>query len=266
MGSSDVEVVVQDGIGTIFISREEKYNSFRWQTYTDLMQALQSLAYRKDTFITVLTGKGKFFSSGADITEEREAPKDRHDAWVKFRTALEFSTAALTRAVIDHPKPLVVLLNGPVIGYPAGLIGNADIIYASESAYLYCPFSSLALCAEGNSSHAFVQRMGLGPANEALLLGKKFNARELEKLGFVNQTFPAASFAAETSKILAQAVATCHPESLVVTKRLIRSAFVDQQYKTLMHETDALTERYMSGEPAVAFGRLMKRNAAKNKL
>lgn len=90
----------------------KKFNSFRGQTYVELQQALLSLAERQDCFITVLTGKGKFFSSGADITEEREAPKDKHDAWVKFRSRLEFATVAVTRAFIDHPKPLVVLLNG----------------------------------------------------------------------------------------------------------------------------------------------------------
>ncbi|TPX59843.1 hypothetical protein PhCBS80983_g02233 [Powellomyces hirtus] len=260
MSFQDLEVSVKDGLGYITLSREEKFNSFRQRTYTELKQALDGLAARDDVSITVLTGKGKFFSSGADITEEREAPKDRHDAWVKFRSVLEFATAAVTRAVIDHPKPLVVLLNGPVIGYPAGFIANADIIYATESAYLQCPFSALALCAEGNSSHAFVQRMGLSAANDALLFGKKLTGRELETLGFVNKTFRNEEFAAETARILQTAVKTCHPQSLVVTKRLIRSAFQEQQYKTLMHETDALTERYMSGEPAIAFTKLMKRN------
>ncbi|KND01465.1 uncharacterized protein SPPG_03267 [Spizellomyces punctatus DAOM BR117] len=265
MSYQDLEVRVEGGIGTITLSREEKFNSFRQGTYSALQQALQDLAERDDVSITVLTGKGKFFSSGADFTEEREAPKSKHEAWVKFRTVLEFATAAVTRAVIDHPKPLVVLLNGPVIGYPAGVIANADIIYAAESAYLSCPFSSLGLCAEGNSSLAFVQRMGLGPAQEALLFGKRFTARELEKVGFVNRVFSNEEFASETTKLLQGAVKTCHPTSMLVTKRLIRSAFKDQQYKTLMHETDALTERYMSGDPAIAFKKLMERNAAKSR-
>ncbi|KAJ3174365.1 hypothetical protein HDU88_000333 [Geranomyces variabilis] len=258
----DVTIAVQGGIGIITINRPEKFNSFRKQTYTDVQQALLQLADNKDVIITVLTGKGRFFSSGADITEEREAPKDPYDAWVKFRSALEFSTAAMTRAIIDHPKPLVVLLNGPVIGYPAGAIANADLIYATESSYLQCPFSTLALCAEGNASHAFVQRMGIGAANEVLLFGKRLNGRELETCGFANQTFKNEDFVAETTKILQTAVKTCHPASLLVTKALIRSAFKEQQYKTLMHETDALTERYMSGDPAIAFTNLMKRNEA----
>ncbi|TPX67727.1 hypothetical protein SpCBS45565_g03625 [Spizellomyces sp. 'palustris'] len=281
MSYQDLEVRVEGGIGTITLSREQAGPSclsfpFRRGTYSELQQALQDLAERDDVSITVLTGKGKFFSSamaqqqtsvssGADFTEERDAPKSKHEAWIKFRTVLEFATAAVTRAVIDHPKPLVVLLNGPVIGYPAGVIANADIIYAAESAYLSCPFSSLGLCAEGNSSFAFVQRMGLGPAQEALLFGKRFTARELEKVGFVNRVFSNEEFSSETTKLLQGAVKTCHPTSMLVTKRLIRSAFKDQQYKTLMHETDALTERYMSGDPAIAFKKLMERNAAKSR-
>ncbi|KAI9105423.1 ClpP/crotonase-like domain-containing protein [Phlyctochytrium arcticum] len=266
MTFTDLTVREENKICTITLTREQKFNSFRQGTYSDLQQALESAAEDDNVAITVLTGQGKFFSSGADFTEERDPPKTKHEAWVKFRTAIEFATAAVTRAMMDHPKPLVVLLNGPVIGYPAGMIANADLIYAKESAYLFCPFSTLGLCAEGGASLAFVQRMGLGAAQEALLFARKFGARELEKLGFVNRVFSDADFEVETKKILQTAVKTCNPVSMQVTKKLIRSAYKDQQYKTLVLETDALTARYMSGDPATAFRKLMERNAAKSKL
>ncbi|KAJ3299273.1 hypothetical protein HK104_009489 [Borealophlyctis nickersoniae] len=261
MSYKDVQITVENGIGTIIFTREEKFNSFRQGTYGELSAALHHLAERKDTAITVLTGKGKFFSSGADITEKRDADPDPLQAYAAFRSKLELMTATVTRAVIEHPKPLVVLLNGPVIGFPAGIISNSDIIYAAESAYMMCPFSSLGLCAEGASSLGFVQRMGLGAAQEALLFGRKYSAKELEQLGFVNRVFKDADFAAETSRLLLTAVKTCNPTSMVVTKRLIRDQFRDAAERTVAVETDALAKRYASGEPAIAFKNLMERNA-----
>ncbi|KAI9011373.1 ClpP/crotonase-like domain-containing protein [Gaertneriomyces semiglobifer] len=261
----DLEVKISDGIGWIILNREQKYNSFRGQTYSELQRALQALSQRADTAITVLAGKGKFFSSGADFTEEREAPKDQYEAWVKFRSRLEFATAAVTRAVIDHPKPLVVLLNGPVIGYPAGLVGSADLIYAAQSAYLHCPFSTLALCAEGNASYTFPLRMGPAVASEVLLFAKKLSSAEMLQSGFVNAVFPDDVFQAETEKLLQRAVKSCSPASLITTKRLIKENVRAQELQTLQRETDALTERYMSGDPAVAFKKLMQRNASKQR-
>jgi peroxisomal 3,2-trans-enoyl-CoA isomerase len=76
----------------------------------------------------------------------------------------------VARAPYSHSKILVTALNGPVIGLSAALISHSDFIYAVSDAYLMTPFTSLGLVAEGGSSVAFVQRMGQGKANEALLL------------------------------------------------------------------------------------------------
>ncbi|KAJ3034365.1 hypothetical protein HK097_004536, partial [Rhizophlyctis rosea] len=260
MPYEDLEVAVENGVGTIILTRESKFNSFRESTYKELTRALLSLAEDPKVMILVITGRGKFFSSGADITEKRDPPSDPSEAYAVFRARLELATGSVTRAFIDHHKPIVVLLNGPVIGFPAGLISNADIIYVAESAYLHAPFSALALCAEGGSSLGFVQRMGLGPAQEALLFGKKFTARELERLGFVNRVFPDSDFPTETTKLLSTYIRSCNPASMVVTKKLIRSSYQDVLERTVAAETDALAKRYASGEPAIAFRKLMERN------
>jgi peroxisomal 3,2-trans-enoyl-CoA isomerase len=95
----------------------------------------------------------------------------------------------VARAFYSHSKILVTALNGPVIGLSAALISHSDFIYAVSDAYLMTPFTSLGLVAEGGSSVAFVQRMGQGKANEALLLGRKIPVSELAQVGFVNKVF-----------------------------------------------------------------------------
>jgi peroxisomal 3,2-trans-enoyl-CoA isomerase len=95
----------------------------------------------------------------------------------------------ITQAFYSHPKILVTALNGPAIGLSAALIAFSDFIYAVPHAFILTPFSSLGLVAEGGASRAFVQRMGLSKANEALIMSKRIPSDELLQTGFVNKIF-----------------------------------------------------------------------------
>ncbi|TPX30702.1 hypothetical protein SmJEL517_g05798 [Synchytrium microbalum] len=255
MAYTDVTISVAGGIGTITINRPESLNSLRAETYEQLRRALLECEADKNVVITTITGKGKFFSSGADVRGSRTPNPDPTKAYSEAISRVAAGPAAVTRAMIDHTKVLVVLLNGPVVGWPAGAIANADLIFAAESAYVYLPFTALALSAEAGSSAAYVQRMGVGAASEALLLGRRFTAKELVPLGFVNRAFPDASFKEETSKILADAVENLNPNSLRITKALIRDSLKPAVHQANDKEAHALVERTLSGEPAIQFAK-----------
>jgi peroxisomal 3,2-trans-enoyl-CoA isomerase len=95
----------------------------------------------------------------------------------------------ITQAFYTHPKILITALNGPVVGLSAALIAFSDFIYCVPHAYLLTPFSSLGLVAEGGASIAFVQRLGISKANEALIMSKRISSEELLQTGFVNKIF-----------------------------------------------------------------------------
>ena len=95
----------------------------------------------------------------------------------------------VTRTFYTHPKILITALNGPVVGLSAALIAFSDFIYAAPHAFLLTPFSSLGLVAEGGASRAFVSRLGISKANEALIMSKQITAEEMLQTGFVNRIF-----------------------------------------------------------------------------
>ncbi|KAG6068440.1 hypothetical protein E4U33_005055, partial [Claviceps sp. LM78 group G4] len=126
---------------------------------------------------------------GADVIATREAPilhTPNHCQWLQNYAALQLT---ITHAFSHHPEILVVGLNGPAIGFSAALIAWADFIYCVPHAYLFTPFSSMGLVAEGGASSALARRLGAARANEALLMGKKMNAEVLKACGFVNEIF-----------------------------------------------------------------------------
>jgi Delta3-Delta2-enoyl-CoA isomerase len=95
----------------------------------------------------------------------------------------------ITHAFYTHPKILVTALNGPAIGLSAALIAFSDFIYCVPHTFLLTPFSSIGLVAEGGASRAFVQRLGISKANEALIMSKRITSDELLQVGFVNKIF-----------------------------------------------------------------------------
>jgi len=127
-------------------------------------------------------------NSGADVTTSRDQPDgtDLRRHWLRQFVANNLN---ITHAFYTHPKILVTAMNGPAIGLSAALIAFSDFIYCTPRSFLFTPFSSLGLVVEGGASRAFVQRLGISKANEALIMSKRITSEELLATGFVNKVF-----------------------------------------------------------------------------
>lgn len=161
--------------------------------YYALAKALRHVATLPEVTITLLTGSGRFFSAGADVTGgfnagiTDDSVEDRQYWFRRFAA----NNIDVTRSFYTHPKILIVALNGPAIGLSAALVAFADFIYCTPKTFIMTPFTSLGLVAEGGASAMFVKRMGIAKANEALILSKRIPAQELLACGFVNKIFDA---------------------------------------------------------------------------
>ncbi|KAJ9258316.1 hypothetical protein DTO207G8_1491 [Paecilomyces variotii] len=182
-----VTVKYQDRIAIITLNNASKLNALTQDQYCLLGERMREVAARDDIFITVLTGTGRFFSAGADVNASRPgatlSSTDRRDVLRGFVV----NNIDLTRTFYTHPKILVVALNGPAVGLSAALTAFGDFIYAAPHTFLLTPFSSLGLVAEGGASRAFVERLGISKANEALIMSKRITCDELVATGFVNK-------------------------------------------------------------------------------
>lgn len=167
----------------------------------------------------------------------------------------------VTRAFYTHPKILVTALNGPVIGLSAALIAHSDFVYATPEAFLLTPFTSLGLVAEGGASQAFVQRLGIAKANEALIMSKRINADELLQAGFVNKIFDTGRddrrFRAEVLREIHDKLGDhLNPDSLLKIKALIRQPERDALEKQGVVEVFGALERILAGVPQEEFKKI----------
>ncbi|KAJ5166409.1 uncharacterized protein N7482_005190 [Penicillium canariense] len=188
-----VTLAYQDRVAIVTLNRPDKLNALNQDLYYLLGERLREIDQRDDIYITVLTGTGRFFSAGADVTVSR--PDSDLGSCVRRDLVKGFvaNNVDVTRTFYNHSKILVVALNGPAVGLSAALIAHADFIYAAPHAFLLTPFSSLGLVAEGGASRAFVERLGIAKANEALLMSKRIPCEELLAAGFVNKVIKADS-------------------------------------------------------------------------
>lgn len=204
--------------------------------------------------------------SGADVSLSRPSASNQpesesiHRLWLQSFVAFNLN---ITQAFYTHPKILVVGLNGPVIGLSAALVAFADFIYAAPHTFLLTPFSSLGLVAEGGASRALVQRLGVGKANEALIMSKRIGVEELVAAGFVNKVFEGCE-KGEDEKFRGLVLQEIEDrlgehlvgDSLLGIKALIRRPERDVLDRQNVAEVFAGLDRFVSGVPQEEFSKI----------
>jgi enoyl-CoA hydratase/carnithine racemase len=210
-------------------------------------------------------------SSGADVQAARPSPDKntgsiepsvRRDILRKFVS----NNLDITHTFSNHPKILITALNGPVVGLSAALIAFSDFIYAMPHTFLLTPFSSLGLVAEGGASAAFVQRLGVSKANEALIMSKRITAEEMVQVGFINKIFtdidPQAAdanqkFMAEVLKEVEERLGGhLNRESLLKIKALLKHSAREEVDKANYREVYEGMDRFLKGIPQEEFRKI----------
>jgi len=161
----------------VALHNPKKKNSFTDLQYEDLIRIL-ALAGKEDSIdAIVISGQGKYFTSGADIGSffglADYLEEDETQGAILKTPAARFMTA-----MIDFEKVLVAAVNGPAIGIGVTLLPHCDLVYCTENSTFWTPFSRIAIVPEFSSSVLFVEAMGLARANNLLLMGKQINANE----------------------------------------------------------------------------------------
>ena len=216
MAYKDILVDLKDGVATITLNRPEKLNSFNNNMSTELYDAFGQLDVNDDVRVIVVTGAGRAFSAGADLSaaggdtfnsdsrrERGEMPRSRPVAPWNVR------------------KPIIAAINGPAVGMGITLPMQWDIRVASESARIGFVFVRRGIIPEALSLWTVPRAVGMARAMEVLLTGKIMNAREALEMGIVSHVWPDAEFTAKVREMALDIAQNTAPVSVAMTKRLI---------------------------------------------
>ncbi len=202
-------------VGIITFNRPDKLNAMHTTMQAEMRDQIDAWNSNPGIGAVVLTGAGRAFCAGADISgwnqgiQARESGEEverrpQIEPWVPF---------------VQRSKPIVCAINGPAIG--AGLTTTlpCDIRIASDQARLSMRFVRVGVIPELASTHLLPHIGGLGHARELLLSGKIINGEEAARIGLVNHVVPHDKLIEEAVNI-AQDIAFNPVESLFVTKGL----------------------------------------------
>jgi enoyl-CoA hydratase/carnithine racemase len=238
----DILVERADGVLTIAFNRPDKKNAITaamYQTMADAMVEAQSDAAVRAILIR---GSAGIFSAGNDLEDFMKTPPMGESAPV-----FQF-----LRAISSAEKPVVASVTGPAVGIGTTLLLHCDLVYAADSATFSLPFAQLGLCPEAASSLLLPRVAGYQVAAEKLLLGEAFDAREAQRMGFVNRLLPAAEVDAFA---LAQAakLASLPAASLRVTKSLMKRASQHELQTQMSDEAVHFGKMLLAPEAREAF-------------
>ncbi|MDR7463594.1 MAG: enoyl-CoA hydratase [Armatimonadota bacterium] len=204
-------------IATITLNRPEKLNALTITMAEELCALIDEISRDGRSRVIILTGAGRVFSAGGDLTEMNRIVES---ALSTDRGARSFLNVA--RALHGLRLPTIARINGDVYGGACGIIMACDLRIALEDARFGFVFTRVGLSgADAGVSYFLPRLVGLGKATELLMLGKTIDAREAERIGLVQQAVPAHKLD-ETVDGLARSLAEGPPLALTYTKRALR--------------------------------------------
>jgi 2-(1,2-epoxy-1,2-dihydrophenyl)acetyl-CoA isomerase len=189
--SSEFEMILteqRDAVLVITMNRPERLNAWLPQMSREMSRAILAANDDPSVGAVVLTGAGRGFCAGADISGEFGAQLDRRDAEPPpaERQPADVPAGDWVR-LCREAKPLVAAINGPAIGVGLSMVLPFDRLVAARSAKLSARFVRMGVVPELASSHFLVARCGWGAASWFALSGATVTGEEARELRLVDR-------------------------------------------------------------------------------
>jgi methylglutaconyl-CoA hydratase len=206
---------LRDGVSSLTLNRPEKRNALNAALVQALADALDRSAADPAVRVVTVEGAGKDFCAGADLAElERIAEMGRADSLADAR-----ALGALFLKMRRHPRPIVAIVRGRALAGGCGLATACDLVLASEDAELGYPEIHIGFV-PALVMTLLRRKVTEGRAFELVALGARHRAGEARRMGLVNAVFPAATFAVDAARYIAE-LASRPPGATELTKRLL---------------------------------------------
>ena len=174
------------GVVQLTLNRPERLNAMTTELISALHAALDDIAIDPEARVVVLTGAGRGFCAGLDLTGYGRAPHSDHLGPTPSGFAVQKHIAALIPHLRSLPQPVIAAVNGPAAGGGFALVLGSDIRLAARSARFNAAFVRIGLSAcDIGTSWLLPRIVGVARAQELMLTGRIFLADEALRIGLV---------------------------------------------------------------------------------
>jgi enoyl-CoA hydratase/carnithine racemase len=238
MANQEILYSVSDRVATVTLNRPDKLNAWTRTMEQEVRQAMQEAAGDANVRVIVLTGAGRGFCAGADMSllqdvmERRVHPLPDSNGGGRADFERQYSYFPAI------PKPVIAAVNGPAVGLGLIIAMFCDLRFASADAKFGTAFARRGLIAEYGLAWLLPRIVGHANTMDLLLSARIIGAGEALRMGLVNQVFAAGDFTASVDAYAKDLANNVSPRSLQVIKRQVYSAMT----QTLGQALDTATE------------------------
>lgn len=242
---SSILFEIKNSIAYITLNRPEKFNSFNREMALLMQAKLDEAASLHEVRCVYITGNGKAFCAGQDISELVGDNK------IEIQQILSEHYNPIVKRIRNLAKPVVCAVNGVAAGAGANIALCCDVVVASEAAAFIQAFSKIGLIPDSGGTFTLPRLIGWQKASALMMTGDPVTATDAEKMGMIYKVLSVDTFE-EGSKKIAATLAAMPTKGLAYTKHALNQSFHNNWEEQLLIEDEyqqkaALTYDYAEG-------------------
>ena len=209
-----------NGVARVTLNRPDRLNSFTAKMHEELRDALGKVKADTSARVLLLTGAGRGFCAGQDLSDRAVAPGD---ASVDLGASIEANYRPLVLALQAFPMPVVCAVNGVAAGAGANIALACDLVVAAKSASFIQAFCKIGLIPDSGGTYFLPRLVGTARAMGLTLLGDKLSAQQAAEWGLIWKCVEDADLASTVDALLIQ-LANAPTKGLVATRRALHAS------------------------------------------
>ena len=235
-----IKYIVEGKIGKIILNRPEKFNAFNREMSLMFQKAIKEFSTDENVRAVHISGEGKAFSSGQDLSEAMSPDGPG------IEKIVEEHYNPIILGIRQMEKPVVCSVNGIAAGAGANIALACDIVVAGKSSAFIQAFSKIGLVPDSGGTFFLPRMIGFQRATALMMLGDKISGEEAQQMGMIYKVFDDAELEAESWKI-AVILSEMPTRGLGLTKKLLNKSFLNSLEEQLKEEGKLQT---LAGETA----------------
>jgi 2-(1,2-epoxy-1,2-dihydrophenyl)acetyl-CoA isomerase len=238
MNYENIKFQIQNGIALLTLNRPDKLNSLTQAMHLEVRSALALVQTDPTARVLVLTGAGRGFCAGQDLSDRAVEPGAQG---VDLGESVARYYAPLVMALRALPMPVICAVNGVAAGAGANLALACDIVLAARSASFIQAFCKLGLIPDTGGTWILPRLVGHARAAGLAMLGEKLNADTAQQWGLIWKCVPDDALLHE-AMAMAEQFAVAPTKGLAFTKKALQASYANTLPEQLKLEGEMMRE------------------------
>jgi 2-(1,2-epoxy-1,2-dihydrophenyl)acetyl-CoA isomerase len=205
---------VSDGVAWVYLNRPNKLNAFTAQMNREIKDSVKKASFDDDVRCIVITGEGRAFCSGQDLSEVDEN--------MDHGQVLREHYGPMIKQIRNCEKPIIAAVNGVAAGAGFSLALACDFRLVSEKASFINAFIHVGLIPDSGNLYYLSQLVGLAKAAELAILGEKVSAEDAVTMGLATRKIPMDTWSEDVS-VFAARLAAMPTKAIGIIKRSLKA-------------------------------------------